>query len=622
MSTEPNGIQMRSDTIKKGDSRAAHRSLLRATGVREGDWDKPFIAICNSHVDIIPGHVHLQEVGNFVKECVRAAGGVPFLFNTIGVDDGIAMGHGGMKYSLPSRELIADSVETMINAHMFDGMICIPNCDKIVPGMLMGAARVNIPTVFVSGGPMLAGKDSNGKALDLVSVFEGVGAFASGQIDERRLEELETASCPTCGSCSGMFTANSMNCLCEALGIALPMNGTAPAVSPQRQQLASDAATAVMGMLESGTKFLDIVTPQTIDNAVTLDVAMGGSTNTVLHVLALAYEAGIEYPIERFNAIAERTPHLVKVSPAWDGDRQWHMQDVHAAGGIPAILAELARGDALLSLDAGTVNGKTLRENVHGIQSSNPDCIRPLERPHAERGALCVLFGNLAEHGAVIKVGAIDQHEMTFRGPARVFESEDAAYQALGREEIQPGDAIVVRNEGPRGGPGMREMLSLTSMLKGMPLGSSVALITDGRFSGGSRGLCIGHVSPEAADGGVIGVLQNGDIIEIDVPNRSLRVVLADDVIEVRRQMHPHHEARRQTHGFLHREARGQTQASPHHEARGRTHTPPDCHPRERGDPRSFFPKPAAASRGWLARYSALVTSASQGAVLRCPTHV
>ena len=564
----------RSDTVKRGVDRAPHRSLLRATGqIRDpGDFDKPFVAVCNSYVDIVPGHVHLQEFGRIVKEAVRAAGGVPFEFNTIGVDDGIIMGHDGMHYSLPSRELIADCVETMAAAHCFDAMVCIPNCDKIVPGMLMGAARVNIPTVFVSGGPMLAGRDAAGEALDLVSVFEGVGRLAAGTIDGARLEELEARACPTCGSCSGMFTANSMNCLCEALGVALPMNGTAPAVTEERRQLAAEAAHAVMRLLEQGTTFLDIVTPAALDDAVALDVAMGGSTNTVLHLLALAREAGVPYDIARFNDVAGRVPHLVKVSPAWDGDRQWHMQDVHAAGGVPAVLAELARRDGVLTLDRPTVTGKTLRENLADARRANPACIRPLNAPHSERGALCVLFGNLALEGAVIKVGVVDQHEMTFRGPAQVFECEEEAYAALGRDAIAPGSVVVVRNEGPRGGPGMREMLALTSMLKGMPLGATVALITDGRFSGGSRGLCIGHVAPEAAEGGVIGVLRDGDMIAIDLPNRSLHVELSDAELDARRA--------------------------------------------------HYVPRPPKFTRGWLGRYTALVGNASQGAVLHTPSPV
>src|SRR5689334_9544260 len=463
-------VAMRSDTIKRGIERAPHRSLLRATGqVKDGEWDRPFVAVCNSYVDIIPGHVHLQAFGKVVKDAVRAAGGIPFEFNTIGVDDGIVMGHEGMHFSLPSREIIADSVETMVRAHCFDALICIPNCDKIVPGMLMGAARANVPTIFVSGGPMEAGRDARtGKSLDLISVFEGVGQRASGQITDERLLELERQSCPTCGSCSGMFTANSMNCLCEAIGLALPGNGSILATSPERHELAKRAATRLMELVKTGTTFRDIVTARSIDNAVALDVAMGGSTNTVLHVLALANEAEVEYPLSRFNEVAERTPHLAKISPAYDGNRQWHMQDVGAAGGIPAILAELAKKPGILDLDAPMVSGMTLGEQLRGVENTNPDCIRPIDNPHSERGALCVLLGSLAPLGAVIKVGAVSQHEMTFRGPARVFESEEAAHDAAIAGQIQAGDVVVVRNEGPRGGPGMREMLALTSLLKGM----------------------------------------------------------------------------------------------------------------------------------------------------------
>jgi dihydroxy-acid dehydratase len=560
---------MRSDTIKRGFERAPHRSLLRATGqIRdESDFDKPFIAICNSYVDIIPGHVHLQEFGRVVKEAVRAAGGVPFEFNTIGVDDGIVMGHEGMRYSLPSRELIADAVETMATAHCFDAMICIPNCDKITPGMLMGAARVNIPTIFVSGGPMLAGRDEQGNKSDLITVFEAVGKRAAGQISDEQLLKLEQISCPTCGSCSGMFTANSMNCLCEALGIALPGNGTIPAVSPERHELARKAAAQILELFRRNIRFRDIVTPAAIDNAMALDVAMGGSTNTVLHVLALAREAGLDYPVGRFNEVSDRAPHLAKVSPAWDGPRQWHIQDVHEAGGVPAILAELARKPGVLHLDALTVTGRTLGEDLRHAENRNPDCIRPIDRPHSARGALSVLFGNLAPEGAVIKVGAVDQHELTFRGPARVFDGEEAATNAVVNGRIRPGDVIVVRYEGPRGGPGMREMLALTSMVKGIPeLSASTALITDGRFSGGTRGLCIGHISPEAAEGGPIGLIRDGDVIVIDLAARRLDVELADAELAERRK---HWSA----------------------------------------------PAPKY-QRGWLARYTRMVTNASNGAVL------
>jgi dihydroxy-acid dehydratase len=568
MPTSPDARSpQRSDVIKRGATRAPHRALLRATGqIRDAnDFDKPFIAICNSYVDIVPGHAHLQTFGRVVKDAVRAAGGVPFEFNTIGVDDGIAMGHAGMHYSLPSRELIADCVETMVAAHCFDGLICIPNCDKIVPGMLMGAARVNLPTIFVSGGPMSAGVDRSGKKIDLISVFEGVGQHAAGTIDDARLLELEALACPTCGSCSGMFTANSMNCLCEALGIALPGNGTILATSPERATLAQRAAAQVMQLVQSNTRFLDVVTADAIDNAMALDVAMGGSTNTVLHVLALAREAGVDYPIERINEVAERVPHLAKVSPAWDGNRQWHIQDVHAAGGIPAILRELSAANRL-KLDVPSVTGHTLRENLKEAPRADGACIRHIDNPHSPRGALCVLFGNLASEGSVVKVGAVDHHEMTFRGPARVFECEEDGYAAAEAGEIRAGDVVVIRHEGPRGGPGMREMLALTSFLKGSDLGSSVALITDGRFSGGTRGLCIGHVSPEAAEGGVIGLLRDGDIIAIDVAARTLAVELNAYELESRRA--------------------------------------------------AYVAPPRKFTRGWLARYTRFVTNASRGAVL------
>lgn len=560
---------MRSDTIKRGFARAPHRSLLRATGQIQDDADfaKPFVAICNSYIDIIPGHVHLHEFAQTVKAAVREAGGIPFEFNTIGVDDGIVMGHEGMRYSLPSRELIADCVETVAAAHCFDAMICIPNCDKIVPGMLMGAARVNIPTIFISGGPMQAGRDASGQKVDLISVFEGVGQHAAGRIDDARLLDLERNGCPTCGSCSGMFTANSMNCLCEALGIALPYNGSLLATDPARHQLARTAAFKVMDLLQQGTNFRDIVTAEAIDNAMALDVAMGGSTNTVLHVLALAQEAGLEYPISRFNEIAARVPHLAKVSPAWDGDQQWHMEDVHRAGGVPAILAELKKKPDALFLHARTVNGTTLDAQLTDITNDNPACIRPIENPHSAQGGLCVLFGNLAPEGSVVKIGAVDQHQMVFRGPARCFDSEEAATWAARSGEIQAGDVVVVRYEGPRGGPGMREMLALTSLLKGMPLGEQVALLTDGRFSGGTRGLCIGHISPEAAEGGAIGLIEDGDMVEIDLQGRVLAVQLSADELAQRRER---------------------------------------------------WTAPAAKyERGWLARYTRLVTNASMGAILK-----
>jgi dihydroxy-acid dehydratase len=557
---------VRSHTITRGNHRAPHRGLLRATGQIRGpdDWNKPFVAVCNSYVDIVPGHVHLREFGTVVKDAVRAAGGVPFEFNTIAVDDGIAMGHEGMRYSLPSRELIADALETMMRAHCFDALVCIPNCDKIVPGMLMGAARVDVPTVFVSGGPMAAGRDRSGNKIDLISVFEGVGALAAGKIDATRLAELEERACPACGSCSGMFTANSMNCLCEALGIGLPGNGTALANSPERLAIARQAAECVMSLFRDGVTFRDIVTTRALDNAVAVDVAMGGSTNTVLHLLAIAHEAEVEYDLTRIDEVARRTPHLAKISPAWDGTRQWHIQDVHDAGGVPAIMQELTRRRGVLDVDVPTVSGHALQAQLSDVQNRNPECIRPADCPHSERGALAVLFGSLAPEGAVVKVGAVDDHELRFRGPARVFESEEDATDAAINGRIVAGDVVVVRHEGPRGGPGMREMLSLTSFLKGLEIGSEIALITDGRFSGGTRGLCIGHVSPEAAEGGPIGLLRDGDIIAIDLVERRLDVEVSPAELA--------------------------TRSVPY------TSPPP--------------------GRGWLSRYRRVVTNASRGAVL------
>lgn len=522
---------MRSDRIKKGFERAPHRSLLKATGVRDEDMHKPFIAIVNSYVDIIPGHVHLQEFGRIVKEAVREAGGVPFEFNTIGVDDGIAMGHVGMNFSLPSRELIADSVETMIMAHAFDGMICIPNCDKIVPGMLMGAMRVDIPTIFISGGPMAAGKTPDGRTVDLISVFEGVGAYKAGTIDEAELKTLEDYGCPSCGSCSGMFTANSMNCLLEALGLALPYNGSALAQTPERIALAKQAARQIMVLIEQNLTARRIVTAEAIDDAFALDMAMGGSTNTVLHTLALAYEAGIDYPLERLNEVAARVPHLCKVSPA----SQWHMEDVHRAGGVPAILREIARGGNTLHLDRLTVTGRTLGENIADAEICDDAVIRRLENPHSPHGGLAVLFGSLAPDGAVIKIGAVPPALRQHTGPARVYESEEAASYGILNREVQPGDVVVIRYEGPRGGPGMQEMLGPTAQLQGMGLGESVALVTDGRFSGGSRGVSIGHVSPEAAARGPIAAVQNGDPIAIDLDRRTLDLLV--DPAEVERRL-------------------------------------------------------------------------------------
>jgi len=560
-------MPMRSDVIKKGFERAPHRSLLRATGVvrHPADFDKPFVAVVNSYVDIIPGHAHLQEVGRVVKQAVREAGGLPFEFNTIGVDDGIVMGHFGMKYSLPSRELIADSVETMVAAHCFDAMICIPNCDKIVPGMLMAAMRLDIPTIFVSGGPMPAGRLSDGRIVDLISVFEGVGAYRAGRISDSELRELEEKSCPSCGSCAGMFTANSMNCLCEALGMALPGNGTILAQTEERLELYRQTARQIMRLLEADLTARQIVTPEAIDNAFALDMAMGGSTNTVLHTLALAHEGGVEYPLARLNEVAARVPYLCSVSPA----SSVHVEDVHRAGGVSAILHELSRKPGVLDLGQRTVTLKTLGENVAQAQVLDPEVIRPIENPFSPTGGLAVLFGNLAPEGAVVKAGAVNPSMLVFEGRARVFDSEEEANEAIMGGQIKPGDVVTIRYEGPKGGPGMKEMLSPTSAIVGMGLDTQVGLITDGRFSGGTRGLCIGHVSPEAAAGGPIAALRDGDVVHIDIPNHRLEVDLTDAEIE-----------------------RRLAEAKP---------------------PRREIP-----SR-WLRRYASLVTSANTGAVLREP---
>jgi dihydroxy-acid dehydratase len=520
----------RSDQIKRGIERAPHRALLKATGVADADMGKPFIAIVNSYIDIIPGHVHLQAFGKLVKDAVRAAGGVPFEFNTIGVDDGIAMGHIGMKYSLPSRELIADSVETMLEAHRFDGMVCIPNCDKIVPGMLMAAMRVNIPAIFVSGGPMAAGKTPDGQVIDLISVFEGVGAYQAGKIDAQRLKVLEDFACPGCGSCAGMFTANSMNCLMEALGMALPYNGSALAGTPERETLARRAGQLILELVAKQVTPRMIVTPEALDDAFALDMAMGGSTNTVLHALAIAREAGIEYALERINAVADRVPHLCKVSPAG----QWHIEDVHRAGGVPAILNEVEAGGNILHLDRLTVTTRSLRESIASATIKDDDVIRRCANAHSPRGGLAILFGNLAPKGAVVKSGGVSAAMHQFSGPARIFESQEDAMAGIMAGQVQPGEVVVIRYEGPRGGPGMVEMLSPTSAIMGMDLGDKVALITDGRFSGGTRGACIGHISPEAAARGPIAALCQGDVIDIDIDARTLNVRLSDEEVQAR----------------------------------------------------------------------------------------
>ena len=629
---------MRSDAIKLGDARAAHRSLLRATGVGEGDWNKPFIAICNSHVDIIPGHVHLQEVGNYVKECVRAAGGVPFLFNTIGVDDGIAMGHDGMKFSLPSRELIADSVETMIQAHCFDAMICIPNCDKIVPGMFMGAMRVNVPTIFVSGGPMEAGRTESGKTVDLIDAFVAGVQRQNGKLSAEALDEIEKAACPTCGSCSGMFTANSMNCLAEALGMALPGNGTILATSADRKSLYERASQRIVAMakdfarLGAGHGLLprEIATAGAFDNAMILDMAMGGSTNTVLHILAIAHEAGVPFTLAQIDALSKRTPNICKVSPS----SKYHIEDVARAGGIHTILGEIARGcPGLLDLTCATVTGKNLGKNIEefdvrgavasesariltkvragGERTSHAwtvpsvvgeaqsqvaglalleaegelgedgsilgnvngdgfdpfDVIRTVESAYSKTGGLTMLAGNLAPKGAVIKTAGVKPNMLKHSGPAVIFESEIDAYVGIVNGKIKAGDVVVIRYEGPKGGPGMQEMLAPTTAIKGVGLDDQCALITDGRFSGGTAGASIGHVSPEAAVGGPIGLLQDGDIIDIDIANGLLSVRLTDEELAQRHAV--------------------------------------------------WTPKPLKIKSSYLARYAKMATSADTGAILK-----
>ncbi len=556
----------RSDTVKAGFERAPHRSLLRATGQIESDadFDKPFIGVCNSYIDLIPGHVHLQSFGKVVKHAVRAAGGVPFEFNTIGVDDGIAMGHIGMRYSLPSRELIADSVETVAAAHWLDGLVCIPNCDKIVPGMLMGALRLNIPTVFVSGGPMKAGRLPSGEKIDLVSVFEGVGRHQTGEIDDRQLLEIETLACPTCGSCSGMFTANSMNCLMEALGLALPYNGSILATDPRRRELARAAARRIVDLVDQDLRPRDIATAEAFDDAFALDMAMGGSTNTVLHLLAAAREAEVPYSLHRIAEISARTPYLCKVSPSTP---DVHMEDVEAAGGIPAILKELDAAGRIQP-DRPTVAGP-LRDTLAAAENKRPDIIHSAQNAFRTTGGLSVLHGNLAPEGAIVKSGAVVEDMLTFEGPVRIYESQDDAVAGILGGDVQKGEVVVIRTEGPKGGPGMPEMLQPTSALAGMGLDTHVAMITDGRFSGATRGLSIGHVSPEAASGGPIAAVQPGDRIAIDIPAGTITLLVDADEIARRLAALP-----------------------------------------------AFVPK---IQSGWLGRYAHFVTSASDGAVLRTP---
>ena len=557
-------IVMRSDRVKAGFERAPHRSLMRATGMTDEDLSRPFIAICNSFNEVIPGHVHLNKVAALIKEEVRKAGGTPVEFNLPGVCDGIAMGHGGMKFSLASRELIADSVETMLSAHAFDAMICIPNCDKIVPGMIMGALRCNIPTIFCSGGPMAAGMAEDGTVLDLNSVFEAVARFKAGKINAEELHSLECRACPGAGSCSGMFTANSMNCLSEVIGLALPGNGSLLATSEERKEFWKQTARRAVEMAKAdGPLPRDIVNRDAIDNAFAIDMAMGGSSNTVLHTLAIAREAGVEYDLQRINDISKRTPNICKVAPS----SRFHMQDVLRAGGVSAIIHEIARIPGALHLDSMTVSGKTLGETVEGCGITDETVIHPLEKAYSRDGGLAILFGNLAQEGAVVKKAGVHPDMMSFRGPAVIFESQEEACEGILAGKVKSGDVVVIRNEGPKGGPGMQEMLAPTSYIMGQGLGAEVALITDGRFSGATHGACIGHISPEAAEGGLIGLLRNGDIIEYSIPDRTLNAHLSEDEIARRRA--------------------------------------------------EWQPTYNKVSSSWLSRYRHLATNASNGAVLR-----
>lgn len=575
---------MRSDVIKKGYQRAPHRSLLRATGLKDSDFNKPFIGVANSYIDIIPGHFYLNKYAEIIKDEIRKAGGVPFEFNTIGVDDGIAMGHNGMLYSLPSRELIADCIETVMNAHSLDAMICIPNCDKIVPGMLMGALRVNVPTIFVSGGPMMAGKLDDGSVLDLNSAFEAVGAYESGKIDEKRLHEIECNACPGGGSCSGMFTANSMNTLCEAMGVALPGNGTIPALTKEREELLRVAARRIVEIaLDSEAserfRFRNILNHKAVHNAFVVDMAMGGSTNTVLHMLAIAKEAEVDFDLESINAIAAKVAHIAKIAPALSSV---HMEDINRAGGVSAVMNEVAKrnsalgnhsadlqglgavitdgvtptpapcknsqsttantricgesvSESILYLDALTITGETLGERINGAKITDTNIIHTNENAYSQVGGLKILFGNLALEGAVLKVAAVAESMKEFRGKAICFNSQEQAIKGIAGGKVKSGNVVVIRYEGPKGGPGMQEMLSPTSLIMGMGLGESVALITDGRFSGATRGACIGHVSPEAAEGGLIALIEDGDEIEISVSKGSLELCVDSKVLESRR---------------------------------------------------------------------------------------
>lgn len=553
-------MQRRSDNITKGVERAPNRSLLYALGYTKEELERPLIGVISAFSEVVPGHMHLDKLADAVKAGVRMAGGMPLLMPSIGVCDGIAMGHEGMKYSLPSRELIADSVETMIQAHMLDGVVLVPNCDKIVPGMIMGALRLNIPAILVSGGPMMAGV-AGGEEVSLSKIFEAVGARKAGLIDDAALTDTEQNVCPGCGSCSGMYTANSMNCLSEALGIALPGNGTIPAVAAKRTMLAKHAGMQIMELVNDNVKMRDIVTEKAIQNAMTCDMALGCSTNSVLHLLAIAHEAKVRLTLEDINDLNARVPNLCHLAPAGPA----HMQDLDAAGGIPAVMAELAKAGKL-DTSLPTCTGKTVAENIQNAQNRNPNVIRPIENPYSETGGIAVLWGNIAREGAVVKKSAVADEMLVHSGPARVFDGEDDAIAAIYDGKIHPGDIVVIRYEGPKGGPGMREMLNPTSALAGMRLDKEVALITDGRFSGASRGASIGHVCPEAAMGGEIGLLREGDVLDIDILAGKLNAQVSDEEFARRRDEQP-----------------------------------------------AFEPR---VKEGWLNRYTRLVASANKGAVL------
>jgi len=547
---------MRSDVVKRGVERAPHRSLLRALGLTEREMDQPFIGVINSYNEAIPGHIGLRQIADAVKAGVRMAGGTPFECGTIGVCDGLAMNHPGMNYSLPSRELIADSVEVVAQAHAFDALVLIPNCDKIIPGMLMAAARLNLPTIVVSGGPMLAGR-VDGRAVDLADVFMAVGAVTRGEMEQADLDRLEKAACPGCGSCAGMFTANTMNCLTEALGMGLPGNGTIPAIYAERIALARQTGMQVMELLGHGIKALDVLTPQAFRNAFVVDMALGGSTNSVLHLLALAHAAGIEIPLSDLNGFSDRTPHLSRMSPAAGGH---HLEDLDRAGGIPAVMRRLLEG-GLLEGGAATVTGRTLAENLVSAAVCDDSVIRPLDDPYSPHGGLAILFGNLAPDGAVVKQAVVAAEMQDHSGPARVFESEEEATAAIMAGEFNRGDVLVIRYEGPKGGPGMREMLTPTSLLSGMGVDDKVALLTDGRFSGATRGAALGHISPEAAERGPLAIVQDGDRIHIDIPNRRLSLDVAESEIARRLDELPQWEPSIKT-GYLRRYAQVVTSAS------------------------------------------------------------